>query len=65
MDSNRSPELPEVATGYAIGGSGPGTKSGTVDARNAALRLLVDAWPGLSDDVVAGIMRLINPSATD
>jgi hypothetical protein len=58
MDSNESPEMSDVATSYDIVGSEPGTISGTVGAREAALRLLVDAWPGLSDATIGSILRL-------
>ena len=58
QDSNGSTEPADPVTGYANQATSPGTISGTVDARDAALRLLVDAWPGLSDGTVSSILRM-------
>jgi len=59
MDSNGSTEELEIATGYGIQGTSPGTKSGTIDARRDALQALVAVWDTLDDATVNRIMRLI------
>ncbi|MDA1250599.1 MAG: hypothetical protein O2820_15385 [Planctomycetota bacterium] len=58
QDSNRSTEQPEPATGYGKQSNAPGTKSGTMDARDAAFERLAALWPALSDETVAALVAL-------
>ena len=57
-DSNGSTELPDLATVYENISSSLGTISGTVDARNATLRLIIDAWSSLSDQTINEVLRI-------
>jgi hypothetical protein len=53
-----SSKLLDVATGYANQASSPGTKSGTTGARDVALKVLIEAWPTLTESTVNTIIRL-------
>jgi len=48
-----------VPTGYAIEGTTPGTKSGTIAPPHAALQTLISVWDTLDDATVNRIMKLI------
>jgi hypothetical protein len=57
-DLNRSPETPEDTTGCGLPVSPGGAESGAPHARDAALRVLTNVWPALSESTVSEILRL-------
>ena len=58
QDSNRSTEQALPATGYGNRPVPPGTKSGTMDARQAAFERLAALWPELPDETVAAVLAI-------